>query len=302
MHQALLVVNPYAGSVSARAEQGIIATLRSDFELEVANTTRRGHATDLARAAVDRNFDAVLTFGGDGTINEVMQALVGTDLALGILPGGSTNVTARALGVPRNPMRAAAFLAAPIRSGSKRRVNVGRVNGRYFLFSAGMGFDAEVVKRVEADPKGKRAHHQWTFLQNSLSAAIGEYRNSDPTITLQVEDEAPVRVVTALCCNARPLTYFGGLPVDACPRASLDSGLDLFSFKRITSLTIPRFVFSLFVSRSHPRWNNVHYCHDVGNATLEADAALPVQVDGDYIGEWSEVMWSLEPNALHLLI
>ena len=262
----------------------------------------RAHATELARDAVERDYDAVLTFGGDGTINEVMQAMVGTQVRLGVIPGGSTNVTARALGMPRDPRRATAFLASHLKSGTAKRVNVGRINDRYFLFSAGMGLDAEVVKRVEADPKGKQAHHQWTFLKNSLSTGIIEYRNAPPSITLRVEGEQSVRVVTALCCNAKPLTYFVGLPVDACPSAHLDSGLDFFAFKRISSGTIPRFVFSLFVSRSHPRWENVHYRHDVDRATLVADSPLPVQVDGDYIGEWKEAALSMEPHGLALLM
>lgn len=302
MQKVLLVANPYAGSVSTPTQQVIAAALGADFKLEVADTNRRGHATELARDAVDRGFDAVCAFGGDGTINEVMQALVTTNLALGILPGGSTNVTARALRVPRDPVEATAFFASHLTSGTKRRVNVGRMNDRYFLFSAGMGFDGEVVRRVEADPDGKHAHHQWTFLKNSLSAAVAQYRGTGPLITLHIDDEEPVRVVTALCCNARPLTYFGGRPVDACPHAALDRGLDFFAFKHISWWTIPRFTFSLFVSRSHPRWKSVHYRRDAAAATLTADRALPVQVDGDYIGEWREARLSLEPNGLDLLI
>lgn len=288
--------------MSASVQQEIASALLDHFKLEVAVTSRRGHATELAHDAVVGEFDAICAFGGDGTINEVMQSLVTTDVALGIVPGGSTNVTARALGIPRNPVEATAFLASRLRSGAKRRVNVGRINDRYFLFSAGMGLDGEVVRRVEADPEGKRAHHQWIFLKSSLRVAVGQYRGASPGITLRIGDERPVRVVSALCCNARPLTYFGGRTVDACPRARLDSGLDFLAFKRISSSTIPRFAFSLLVSRSHPHWDSVHYRHDAAAGTFTADGPLPVQVDGDYIGEWREARLSLMPDGLGVLI
>jgi diacylglycerol kinase family enzyme len=301
MEKVLLIANPHAGSVTMGRRQAIVASLRAGFKLEVADTTRRGHATELARDAVDRDFDAVCAFGGDGTINEVMQALVTTDVALGILPGGSTNVTARALGMPRDPVEATAFLGSHLKAGTTRRVNVGRINDRYFLFSAGMGFDAEVVRRVEADPERKRAHHQWLFFKSSLAVAVEQYLGREPLITLHIDDEEPVRVVTALCCNARPLSYFGGWPVDACPEAALEGGLDFVAFKRISWPTIPRFAFSLFVSRSHPRWSSVHHRHDATGARFLADQPLPVQVDGDYIGEWEQARVSLVPAGLSLV-
>jgi diacylglycerol kinase family enzyme len=248
----------------------------------------------------------VLVFGGDGTVNEVAQSLVGTDVALGILPGGSTNVMARALGIPLDPIDATAFLGRRLASDSRRRINVGRLDERYFLFSAGMGLDAEVVRRVEAAPEKKREYGEWWFVVNALKAAMTQYRGADPRITLAVEapkaPAKPARVVLAVCCNGRPFTYFKRFPVDVCPGASLDSGLDVLGFTKIHATTIPRLVWSLFVSRAHPGWRNARYHHDVGGARLEADVPLPVQVDGDYIGERTEASLSLVPSALDLLV
>src|SRR5687768_17831665 len=120
MQRVLLVTNSFAGSVSARAHEVITKALSADFKLEAEETKSRDHATELARDAVERGFDAVVAFGGDGTINEIAQALVGTDVALGVLPGGSTNVLVRSLGVPNDPIEATAFLSSRLRSGTKR--------------------------------------------------------------------------------------------------------------------------------------------------------------------------------------
>lgn len=302
MDKVLLVSNARAGSASPRTKEVIVKALSADFKLETADTAARDHASDLARDAVDRDFDAVLVFGGDGTVNEAAQGLVGTDVALGVLPGGSTNVMARSLGVPIDPVEATAFVASHLRSGTRRRIDVGRMNGRYFLFSAGMGLDADVVKRVEADPEGKRTRGEWLYLTSAIRLAFTRYRGAKPMITLEVEGSEPTRVVLAVCCNARPFTYFKGRPVDACPRASLDGDLDLFGLTRIRTLSIPRIAWAVLVSRSHIRWKTARYFHDVDSARLTADKPLPVQVDGDYLGEWEHAELGLKRDALDLLI
>ena len=302
MEKVLLISNARAGSVSARTKEVIVKALSADFKLEVADTMARNHATELAHDAIDRDFDAVLVFGGDGTINEAAQPLVGTDVALGILPGGSTNVMARSLGVPRDPVEATAFLASHLRSGTKRRVNVGQANDRYFLFSAGMGLDAEVVKRVESDPDAKRRRGEMLFVSNAFSVGFKQYRGADPMITLEVDGEDPLRVLLAVCCNARPFTYFKRFPVDVCPTASLDGGLTLFSLAKIRTGTIPRIVWGLFVSRSHTRWKISNYHEDLRGFSLTADHPVPMQVDGDYVGEWDAARVVLVEEALDLLV
>lgn len=302
MDRVLLISNARAGSVSARTREVIVKALSADFKLEVEETIARNHASDIAREAAERGFDATLVFGGDGTINEAAQGLAGTETALGILPGGTTNVMARSLGIPADPVEATAFVGARLRSGTRRRINLGRLGDRYFLFSAGMGLDAEVVRRVEADPEGKNRHAERTYLFNALKAAVTEYRGADPSISLSVGDEEPVKVVLVVCGNARPFTYFKRLPVDACPQASLDGGLDLLGFTRVSFLMIPRIAWSLFVSRSHVRWRSSVYVHDFERARWVADRPMPVQVDGDYLGEWEQADVTLQRDALDLVV
>jgi diacylglycerol kinase family enzyme len=302
VEKVLLISNARAGSVSARTKEVIVKALSADFKLEVADTEARDHATELARDAVDRDFDAVLVFGGDGTINEAAQPLVGSDISLGILPGGSTNVMARSLGIPRDPVEATAFLASHLRTGTKRRVNVGRANDRYFLFSAGMGLDAEVVRRVEADPEAKRRRGEMLFVSNAFGVGFKQYRGADPMITLEIEGTEPARVLLAVCCNARPFTYFKRFPVDVCPTASLDGRLTVFALTKIRTGTIPRIVWGLFVSRSHVRWRISRYHDDIGSFRLTADHPVPMQVDGDYVGEWDGAQVVLVEEAVDLLV
>lgn len=302
MQRVLLIANARAGSVSTRTKEVIIKALSADFKLDVADTESRGHAIDLSRDAVDQGFDAVLAFGGDGTINEVAQDLVGTDVALGILPGGSTNVAARSLGVPPDPVDATAFAASHLRSGTKRRINVGRLGARYFLFSAGMGLDAAVVKRVESDPDGKRRSADWTFLKNAVATGFTEYRGAEPAITLEVGSAAPEKVLFVIVCNARPFTYFGRFPVDACPAASLEKGLDFLAMTSIRTLTIPRIAWSVFVSRSHPGWKTSRYHSDQTQGSVRATRPMPAQVDGDYIGDMDRAVIRMLPTALDLLV
>jgi diacylglycerol kinase family enzyme len=300
--RVLLISNAQAGSVSRRTKEVIIKALQADFKLDVADTEARNHASELAREAVDGGFDAVLAFGGDGTINETAQGLVGGDVALGVIPGGSTNVMARSLGVPRDPVEATAFVGSHLRSGTKRRIGVGRMNRRYFLFSCGLGLDAEVVKRVEADPRDKRKRAEWAFLAHALKAASTQYRGIEPSITLHVDGTEPARVVLAICCNGRPFTYFKRFPVDACPHAQLALRLDFFGLSKIRLGTIPRIAWSVLVSRSHIEWKKSRYHHDVPGGRLTADGPLPVQVDGDYIGESEDLRIDHVPDALDILV
>ena len=302
MKRVLFVSNPRAGSVSDRVKQVIVKALEADFKLEVAETAARNHAGDLAKDAVGRDFDAVIVFGGDGTINETAQGLVGTEVALAILPGGSTNVISRALGIPRDPVEATAFVASHLRSSSSTRINVAKLNDRYFLFNAGMGLDAETVRRVESDPEGKRRNHEKLFVRNALKAGLTQYRGVDPMISMSVGGAEPIAVVTAIACNGAPFTYYKGWPVDVCPGARLDKGLDVFGISRLRARMVPRLVYALFVSRSHIRWRTSSYHHDIERVTLESTVPMPVQLDGDYIGNLDRAELSLVREGLSLLV
>lgn len=301
MKKVRLIANPRAGSVSRRTKQVIKHALAAEFKLEADFTESRNHATELARDAVDRGFDAVLAFGGDGTVNETVQPLVGTDVKLGVIPGGSTNVLARTLGLPRDPVDATEFVAAKLRSDSSTRIGVGRMNDRYFLVCSGMGLDAEVVRRVEADRKPRGPTSEWRFLKHALAAGSTEYRTREACITVEAEGSEPVKALFAVCANARPFTYFKGFPVDALPEAGLHRRLDILSLNRLRIRTLPRIAWSVFVSRSHIRWRSTDHFPDVASARFTSDRPDPIQVDGDYIGVSRHADLRHVPDSLNVL-
>jgi diacylglycerol kinase family enzyme len=298
----MLISNAKAGSVTPATREVILKALQSDFKVEAVDTARRDHASDLAADAVDRDFDAVIAFGGDGTINEAMQPLVGTDLSFGFIPGGSTNVIARSLGLPRDPVDATAFLGHRLQDEITRRVNVGRIDRRYFLFSAGMGLDAEVVRRVEANPEAKKKKGEWFFVSQAFRAGLTEYRTSKARLTITVDGESPFDALLAICCNDRPFTYFKRYALDVCPEAELDKGLDFFAVSKLRATMVPRLLSGLFVTGGHTRWRSARYHHDVRGAVLEAEQPTPVQVDGDYVGEWTGARIELVEDSLNILV
>lgn len=276
--------------------------LSAEFKLEDETTRARDHATELAHDAVDRGFDAVVAFGGDGTTNEVAQALVGTDVPLGILPGGTTNVLARSLGIARDPVVATDHLAAHLRTGSSRRIGVGEIADRYFLLCCGMGLDAEVVRRVEADARAGKPKNEWAFLKHALAAGSTEYRTREPVIDVEVRGQGTTKALFVVCCNARPLTYFKGLPIEACPEAALDRALDLLTMRKLSLPMIPRIALSVFVTRSHVRWRTTDYYPDFTSAALHSTQPDPIQVDGDYIGERQDARIRYLPDALSIFV
>lgn len=298
----MLISNPMAGSVSPRHKEVIVNALRADFKLEVADTEGRNHASELARDAVDRGFDAVLAFGGDGTINEVAQGVIGSDAALGVLPGGTTNVLARSLGMPTDPVDATAYVAHRLRAGQTQRINVGRVNDRFFLFSTGMGLDAEVVRRVEEDFHPEGRNREWVFVKKLARAALLDYCRRKPQMTFTPTGGEAIRAVTTVCCNGRPFTYLKDTPVDVCPQAHLDGGLDFFCLDRIPLSSVPALATGILKTRKHIDNQHATYLHDLTGGILEADLPLPLQADGDYLGEATRAEITLVPDALDVLV
>lgn len=299
--QALLVTNLAARQVSERVKQVIVKALTADLKLEVADTAGRNHATELAREAADRGFELVVAFGGDGTINEVVNGLVGTDTALALLPGGTANVLCRTIGIPVDIVEATGCLLNLLHSGKTRRINVGRIDGRYFALSCGIGLDAETLKRVRENPEAERRYGEWLFAWTALKTAFGEYRTKQPFIRLE-GGEVSEDVVLAVVTNAPNLAYFKRWPVKVAPRARLEGGLDVMAMRRFPARYVPRMIWSLFGAGSHVDYKEVVYLHDVTTAHLRSSTEpFPVQVDGEYVGERVELEVELVRDGLAIL-
>ena len=222
----LLVVNSSASSVTARGRVVITKALSADHDVTVAETTRRGHATRLAQGAAADGVEVVVVLGGDGTLNEAANGLAGSATALAALPGGSTNVFARTLGLPDDAIEATVVLLEALSRHSIRRVGLGMVNGRYFLFHCGMGFDAAIVARVERRAALKRYASHPLFLFSAFETWFRDYDHTRPRFAVHLPGGDIVDdVYFGLCLNTNPYTYFGTRPLNVAPGTTLDSGL-----------------------------------------------------------------------------
>jgi diacylglycerol kinase family enzyme len=309
--RVLLLVNPAASSVTTRARVGVERILRDAFATDTVETTRRGHAVELTRDAVREAYDVVAVLAGDGTLNEAGGGLAGSDVALAPLPGGSTNVFARTLGVAYAPEDAAHQLVASLRRGSRRRIGVGAAVAptqaeRRFLFHLGVGFDAAIIRRMEARSYLKRhfAHPAFavatvdTWLRHYDRASRIRLRAATVTGTATREDVSALGPY-AVISNSDPYTYVGHRPLRITPDASLDAALT------VTVLTSLRLALVLRAAASSV--GNIHFLAtspeivqvpDVGSVSVSADAPFPWQVDGDYLGEVEQLEISHRPDCL----
>jgi YegS/Rv2252/BmrU family lipid kinase len=306
--RALLVVNPNATVTTHRTHEVLVNALANEVTVSVATTERRGHAAELARKAAADGFDLVIAIGGDGTVNEVVNGMLadgpGPDLpALGVVPGGSTNVFARALGIPNDPIEATGLLLDAIRRQRVRSVNLARADERYFTFSAGMGFDADVVGRIEGLRAQGRRSTGIRYVRLALQALFGTRERRRIPLTLTRPDAAPVPgVLLALIVNTTPWSYLGSTPITPCPKASFDTGLDMLGLTRLAPIRSLILVGWVLALRRPPRHTSVLDLHDATELTLTAERPVGFQVDGDYLGKRRQVTFRSVPKALRVLV
>ncbi|TPQ15972.1 diacylglycerol/lipid kinase family protein [Streptomyces sporangiiformans] len=321
--RALLVVNPAATTTSARTRDVLIHALASEMKIEAVTTEYRGHARDLARqAAESKDIDLVVALGGDGTVNEVVNGLLhqGPDPdrlpGLAVVPGGSTNVFARALGLPNEPVEATGALLDALRDGGQRTVGLGLAAGtpgtedeavpsRWFTFCAGFGFDAGVIGRVEQQrERGKRSTHA-LYMRQAVRQFLGEPNRRSGTIALERAGEDPVSdLVLSIVCNTSPWTYLGNRPVYASPKASFETGLDVLGLSRMSTAAVARYATQLLTSSPErgPHGKHAVSLHDLTDFTLHSKVPLPLQMDGDHLGLRTSVTFTGVRRALRVIV
>lgn len=302
----MLIVNPFSSSVTARTRVVIRKALAGDHDVELVETSRRGHATRLAQGAAAQGFDVVVCLGGDGTVNETANGLVGSSTALGVLPGGSTNVFARTIGLPNEPVESTAMLLEAMEAGSIRRVGLGSVNGRYYCFHVGIGYDAALVEQVERRSGLKRWAGHPLFMYAGLSTWFKHYDTKQPhfTVTFADGDEVTDGYFTVVA-NTNPYTFVGNKPFDIAPEATLDSGLAVVTVRSLRVDRLLRIVSkALKGDGSLAADPHVHYRTDVDHVVVEAIGGrpFPYQVDGDFLGEIERLELRHVPDAMDLLL
>ena len=338
--RALVVVNPAATSTTPGTRDVMLGALASELKLDVAQTEHRGHGRELGVRAATDGLDLVVVLGGDGTVNEVVDGLLhdgpGPHLPmLAVVPGGSTNVFSRALGRSRDPVEATAEILGSLRAGRTRLVSLGTASAsgtstapledprpgpaarkadedaaadpgwtprRWFVFTAGFGFDADVIARVEAQrARGRRSTGALYVREATRTFLLGRERRR-PAVTAQVDGYPPVDgLFLCLVSNVSPWTYLGARPVVPSPQASFDADLDVFAMGRVGTLRMVHTVRQALSSRPTARGRAIHRWHDVEEMTLTAARPQGWQLDGDHLGTATALRLRSVPVALRVI-
>ena len=306
--RAVLVVNPRATATTLRTRDVLAAALSSDLRVDTFETKGRGHAIELGVQAVETGADLVVALGGDGTVNEIVNGILSEGVRpglpdLAVVPGGSTNVFARALGMPSSAVEATGQILEALREGRSRRIGLGKADDRWFTFCAGLGIDAAAVERVESKrAKGKRSTHS-LYVRSTVNRFFLATSRRRPSLRLSAPSLLePREVYAALVCNTDPWTYFGEYPVRPCPDASFDLGLDALALSRLSLPTTLRVASRFFAKDPHPHSKHAVLLHDQPEMLIEAlDDELPFQVDGDALGRRGKIRLTSVPSALRVI-
>jgi len=300
--RALLVFNPEATTVTPRVRDVIAHALDDVVSLEVAETKRRQHATEIARDAAAGGVDIVFCLGGDGTLNEALNGLAGTEVALAVLPAGGTNVFARTIGIPRDPIEATAVYIERLREGAEpRRISLGLVNGHRFSFCAGVGFDAEVVREVHRRFAAKQRWGEPFFVVTAIRTFFALTDRRTPTLTVRANGATSEGAFLAIVGKSDPYTFLGKRPLRLTPDASPEGGLDATIVRSMRTRHILRIAAGGFRHGRHVRMRSVTSLHDLDGIEIDATRSVAVQADGEYLGEATSLRFSVERDALLIL-
>jgi diacylglycerol kinase family enzyme len=299
----LLIVNSFASSVTARTTVLVQQALEDGNEVQLVETNRRGHATRFAQDAAKRGLDVVVALGGDGTLNEAANGIAGTDCALAPLPGGSTNVFARTLGLPNDPVAAAGVVADALAKGHIKRVGLGSVNGRYFCFHTGIGFDAAVVRAVERRDSMKRWLGHPLFMWAALSTWGRRYDRKHPHFAVRFPDGDEVTDgYFTIVMNSDPYTFLGNRALSLAPEATLDRGLVAITFRSLRLATMARVLGGVIRGNGVGEHPSLDKRTDLAGLDVVSERPFPYQVDGDDLGDTRRLVFRHEPDAIGLVM
>ncbi len=309
----LLIVNPHASSVTPRSKVLIQRALSAHHDVSTVETTRRGHATRLARAAADDGVEAVIVLGGDGTLNEAANGLAGSETTMGALPGGSTNVFARTIGMTNDVLDATAELLDSMTNKNVKRIGLGKANARYFLFHVGIGFDAAVVESVEKRSSLKRSslkryagHPLYVWSTLLTWAKYGERRSPRFSVHFPHEDGRPGPTVDGyltISLNSNPYSFLGNMPFNIAPGLDFEHGLAVITVKSLRFPSLTGIVASALLAGNRLRHNpKADFREEIRLCEVRGYGKFPYQVDGDYLGDVDLVTLKHVPEALNVFM
>jgi diacylglycerol kinase family enzyme len=275
--------------------------------MTVEYTRRRGHAADLGRRALAEGYDVLVTLGGDGTVNEAVNGLLSEGPgarvpALAVVPGGSTNVFARALGLPRDWTEGTGVILEALQARRTRSIGLGRADGRYFTFCAGFGLDAEVIRKVERARLRGKVSTPALYVRSTVAQFFLETDRHTPLIMLDRPGEpVEAELANVIVQNTAPWTYLHDRPINPCPDASFDTGLDVMALRALSLPTTALAATRLLTGRLRPHGRHVLGLHDLAEFTLRSARPLAFQVDGEYLGERDKIQFSAVRDALRVV-
>lgn len=304
MRRVLLIWNPVSTEVRAETVGSVLVRLAERVEVVAMHTLGPGDAVRLGELAVEQRFDAVFVLGGDGTANEVVNG-VGDRLPIGVLPAGGTSVLPRVLGLPDKLEEATDRLCAALEEGAVRSIALGTVNGRRFTFAAGIGIDAEIVKRIDERGRGGEGAEEaarpgdlW-FVREAVAVLLeGEY--ASPSMRVELPDGRELPAATVFVANCSPWSYAGPVPLDIAPEASFEGGFDLVLVESVEPRSATSRIASLV--RTGKEREGVSRLHDLDRAVVRCDRPMPVQVDGELLGEFDLIELGVIREAARLLV
>jgi len=300
----LVIINPVATKMSDRVKSLVVYALQGRYDVTTRETTGKGDAIGISREAAAEGYDIVVTFGGDGTVNEAANGLAGTDTALSPLPGGSNNVVAKLLGIPTDLVDATEHLLGIADRWEPRTVDLGMVNGRYFTFAAGIGLDASVVERVDRNPALKKRFGPYYFVECAIMTFLRRYVVNPPRLAVEVDGRS-VAGVSLFVQNAENYTYFKDRPVPLVEGAQFDSGcLAGVVLTRARPYDVPTVTFRALSGAARiAKHRGVDAFGAFGEAVVRSTdgRAIPIQVDGDHIGDELEARFSVIAGALRVV-
>jgi len=294
MKRVVLIVNPFATRVTEEAISAVERALMRSAYVRTVRTERPRHAVELAREANDA--DALIVFSGDGGFNEALNGVEQSDLPLGFVPGGGTSVLPRALGLPRDPVAAAEQLADALALDRIRRISTGRANGRRFAFGAGIGLDAEAVRRI--DERGRNDHGERPGDRAFVAAFARIILQRRGRLEPALEIDGYGRAAFLLVSNVNPYSFLKSLAIQVAPDAVFEEGLDFLAPVSLTPRTLPPLLYALATGRPA---RNALRGHDLDRIEVRCDRPLPLQVDGEDLGDVTEAVFEAERAALTVL-